>query len=449
MTVHDFVEKLLQKAKQHDLQAEAFVLEKNSFRAMSHQGEVVEYTSHETRGLGFRALKDGKMGYASTEAFDEEAIDQLIQGAVASATLCEDDDVVYLYDGKNEEEALAQLPLLDEKASEITTAQKLDALLTMEKEAMAYDPRIEGVSYNLVQSGVYTVRIANTLGLQRSYSENAFTLYTSPSAKEGTTVSSGDFGKTERSFVALNPTAIAKEAAKRAVEGLTATSMPTGAYRVIINNEAMCALLSVFASIFSAESEQQGLSLLSGKLGQTVATACVSIVDDPLLVQGLASRPFDAEGVPSKRHSIIENGVFNTFLHNLKTANKAGVKTTGNASKASYGASVWVSPSNFGFVAGTATLAELCTQAHTGVVITEVSGLHAGANPISGDFSLLSKGYFFENGKVQYAVEQITVAGNFYALLQQVNACGNDVHYDDSGIYSPSIDVGTLSISGS
>lgn len=175
---------------------------------------------------------------------------------------------------------------------------------------------------------------------------------------------------------------------------------------------------------------------------------CVSLIDDPLLPDGMASRPFDAEGVPSSAHTVVENGVFQTFLYDLKTAHKDGVATTGNANRASAASSVHVAPSNFYLKPGGKSFDALLEGIGEGIVITEVSGLHAGANPVSGDFSLLSKGYTFRNGKRDKAVEQITVAGNFYELLKSVQELANDLAFPRGGIGSPSVDVGELSISG-
>ncbi|HPS82538.1 MAG TPA: metallopeptidase TldD-related protein, partial [Candidatus Limiplasma sp.] len=134
--------------------------------------------------------------------------------------------------------------------------------------------------------------------------------------------------------------------------------------------------------------------------------------------------------------------------HNLKTAHKDGVETTGNASKGSYAASVRVSPSNFYLEAGLQPLEALLADMGEGLVITEVEGLHAGANAVSGDFSLLAKGYTVKEGKRERPVEQITIAGNFFEMLKQVKAVGSDLRFPSGGFGAPSVDVGLLSVAG-
>ena len=158
---------------------------------------------------------------------------------------------------------------------------------------------------------------------------------------------------------------------------------------------------------------------------------------------GLASCPFDREGAATKTKHIIENGVLKTLLHNRKTAKKAGCQTTGNAAGAGQ-----VAPTNLFFKPGSLTQEELLANLGDGLYLTEVSGLHAGANPISGDFSLLSRGYEIKGGKISRAVEEFTVAGNFYQLLKDITDVGGDLLFETSPIGSPSVLVKSLSVAG-
>ena len=441
-----FLNQLMEKAKAAGIEAcEAYIVERDSFSAMVAEGEVTEYKSNATRGLGFRGLKNGRMGYASTEAFDDDAVDQLVKGVSESAELCEDTDPEFLYRGGDE---LPQMELCSEALAGISPEEKIERVMELERQIKAYDGRIEKAARNSIRTGRHTIRIVNSYGMDRSFTEDMCVMYGMAKAKEGDAVSTGFYGIGGREFSALDPQTIGQETARRAVSMLGARTVPSGQYRILFENEAMTDLLQTFCGIFSAENAQKGLSLLKGKLGEKVAADCVTIIDDPLLKAGLECRPFDAEGVASVAHVVVENGVFKTFLHNLKTAHKDGVKTTGNASKAGYSSSVHVAPSNFYFKPGEKTLDEMMAEAAEGLVITEVSGLHAGANPVSGDFSLLSKDYAFHNGKRGEEVEQITVAGNFYEILKNIRALGSDLIFPMGGIGSPSIDVGELSISG-
>ena len=194
------------------------------------------------------------------------------------------------------------------------------------------------------------------------------------------------------------------------------------------------------------------LSLLKGKLKTKIASDIVTLIDDPLMEKGLASIPFDDEGVATYTKAVIGEGILNTYLYNLKTAKKDGVESTGNASKASYASPIGTSPSNFYIKPGNNDIDELKKLLGKGLLITEVQGLHSGANPVSGDFSLGAKGFLIKNGLIERPVEQITIAGNFYKILLDIVDLGSDLKFGipsgSSCFGSPSVIVKEMSVAG-
>lgn len=441
----DYIKELLAQAKAAGIEAaEAYLSEKENFSAMRNNGALEDYQSNHTRGLGFRGLVNGRMGYASTEALDEESIGQLIRGVIESATLCESDDEQPLYQGGGQ---VPEVELYQPELDKVAPEAKLAKIEAMENACKAADSRYLN-GYNMVETTKHTVHIANSFGMDQTYTENFCNLYCGANVKEGDNVSTGGFVQISRDFDALDPDRLARDSVDQAVKGLNAEPVASGKYHVVFWNEALVSLLGVFSTVFSAETEQMGLSLLSGKLGETIAAPCVTLVDDPLRPDCLGSRPFDDEGVPSHQHMLVENGVFRTFLHNLKTARKADVESTGNGSKADYSSPVRVAPSNLYFEPGALSFEELLSQVGDGIVITEVSGLHAGANPVSGDFSLLSKGYTLKDGKRDQPLERITVAGNFYELLKNIRAFASDLRFPNGALGSASADAGEMTVSG-
>ncbi len=441
-----FLDQLMKAATAAGIEAaEAYLVEKDNFRVITNCGELIDYQSNLTRGLGFRGMVNGRMGYASTEAFDDESIAQLVKGVKDSAELSEDTDTEFLHKG---DDHVPEIALYNPELDKITAAEKLEMAYKLDSACRAEDSRVKN-GYNVVHTGKHTIRIVNTYGMDRSFTENILLAEAEVNAEDNGFVATGDYMQYGHSADQIDLDKIAKEAVSRTISMLHASSVPSGKYSIVLNNETMVSLLGVFSTIFSAEAAQKGMSLLKGKLGETIAAPCVTITDDPLLPDGPNSRPFDAEGVASKAHVVVENGVFRTFLHNLKTAHKDGVETTGNAGKAGYASAVRVEPSNFFFAKGEKSFEQLLSDVGEGLVITSVSGLHAGANPVSGDFSLLSKGYTIKNGKREKSVEQITVAGNFYEVLKNVQAFADDLVFPGSGMGSPSAYVGELSVSGS
>lgn len=446
MKMNAFIDTLLAKATQSGLEAaEVYCQETDRFRAMAMNGSVDDYQVSSSCGLSLRGTVAGKMGYASTQAFDEAAIDQLINGVKESAALVDAPEQDEIFAGEKEYPAL-DAPETD--LDQVDAEQKLAACLAMCDAVKKADERIAQAQTPTVSTVTGTTTLRNTYGLNLSFTESVWVAYTGAVAPRGDGMVDGFYAGFGRKFSEMDPEAIAKEAVRRTLVNLDATSVEAGEYRIIFDRESMCDLLQTFCGVFSAKSAQERMSLLGGKEGTEIAAPIVTLMDDPLLPGGFASCPFDAEGSASVTKAVIENGVLKTLLHNRSTARKQGVTTTGNASRPDYASSVTVAPTNMFFKPGEKTLAQLMADMGDGLVITEVSGLHAGANPTSGDFSLLAKGYTVEGGQRGHAVEQITVAGNFYQVLKNIRAIGSDLLFPGGGIGSPSIDVGTLVVSG-
>jgi PmbA protein len=214
----------------------------------------------------------------------------------------------------------------------------------------------------------------------------------------------------------------------------------------------MCSLLGVYSGIFSSEAAQKGLSKLANAEGEMIASEIVTLVDDPFHKDNPMPINFDAEGSPTHRKNIIENGKLCTLLYNLKTAALAGRQTTGNASKAGYDAPVAIRPFTMYLAGGELTEEALLQKAENGVYINSLSGLHAGANSVSGDFSLQSAGFLIEGGKKTTPVKSFTVAGNFFDLLKNIIAVANNTELPAAmgmtAFGAPSVLAGGLSIAG-
>lgn len=448
MERQQFIDALFARAKEAGFETcEVYYNTSSSFSADVFKGELIDYSVNDGMGMGFRGLIGGKMGYASTQILDADAIDLLVDGAKENAALIENEDKQFLYPGDSNYAKLATFnPALDE----ISAADKIAMARELERLTLAQDARIEQVEGCAIASMEDEVCIQNTLGLKVSSRINLIYGYVSAVAKDGEKVNSGmDY------FFAQDPKAIkledvAKRAADVALVGLDAEPVESGAMPVILNPEAATSMLTTFASIFSADVVQKGMSLLKGREGEKVAADCVTLVDDPHRKGGLATAPFDGEGVATKFKKVIDGGKLVTLLHNLKTAHKQGVETTGNASRG-YSSAVGVAPTNFYFQPSDLTEAQMLEKLGDGLLITDVAGLHAGANAISGDFSLSAKGFRVRGGKRAEAVKRITVAGNFYQMLKDISAVGGDLKFDlgyGSQFGSPSLLISNLSIAG-
>ena len=410
-----------------------------------YEGEVEKYNLDKSFGLSFRGMLNGKMGYSYTEILDDKAIDMLIKNAKEASKCIESTDEQFIYEG---DKYYSKVQTYSEKLENIDAAKLIEIALDLEKQTKEYSDKVVNissckVSYTSSKNGIY-----NTKGLELSNKGNLIIAYVIPIVEDNNEKQDGMGYKIADSLEEIDTKEIANQGVKEALSKLGGNTISSGNYKTIVYNEAMASLLETFADIFSGEAAQRGLSLLKGKEGEIIASDIVSIVDDPLLDKGLASTPFDDEGVATFKKDIVSNGVLNTLLHNLKTAHKANVKTTGNGFKASYSSPVSVEPTNFYIEKGEASIKELMEEIKEGIMVTDFAGLHSGANSITGDFSLAAKGFYIKNGKKEYPVEQITVAGNFFDLLKNIKLIGNDLNFPISSVGAPSVIVEGLSVAG-
>ena len=457
MDRNEFVKRLFDRVSQREQAGEAVRLAGSeicyeaggSFEAQVKNGEIIGYNVADSIGLGFRTLTPGsRMGYSSTQILDEAAVDQLLDGALENAALVESEDEQFIYAG---DEAYPELALYNPALEAITAAQKIEMARELEKLTLQQDARIAQVEDCAIFSSSDFRALQNGSGLDVAYRVNLLGGYVAAVARDGEKVNTGF-----KMFFTMKPEEIdlekvAKAAAREALDGLDAVQADSGAYRVLLRNDVAATLLATFSGVFSAENAQRGLSRLKGREGETVAADCVTVMDNPHLEASAASAPFDGEGVATAPKAVIEGGRLTTLLHNCKTAKKQGVRTTANASRPGYAASVGVAPTNFYFKPTAATPEEMLEKLGDGLLITELQGMHAGANPITGDFSLAAKGFKVRGGRRAEAVAQITVAGNFYEMLRNVEAVGGDLEFLAPGAScfgSPSVLVKQLSVAG-
>lgn len=441
-----FVKELFKKASESGFsEYEVYYVDRESLSISVYKSEVEKYNLNNSAGLSFRGKFGDRIGYSYTEILDEDAIEMLVKKAKENVLAIENNDIQFIYEGDKE---YKEISTYHEELEDIPADKLINIAISMEKEAKKYCNKVESFSGCSVSYSSGKYGIINSKGLNLSNKSNLLTAYVVPIVKDLDKMYDGCGYVVAKSLNDVKPDKIAKMGVDEALSKIGGTSIASGNYKVIINNEAMVSLLSTFAGIFSGDAVQKGLSLLKDKEGEIIAADIVNLVDDPHLEDGLASVSFDDEGVATLKTYLIKNGKLNSLLHNLKTANKAGVKSTGNGFKSSYASPISVSPTNFYIEPGINSLEEMTKKINKGLIITDFAGLHSGANSITGDFSLAAKGFYIEDGIKTHPVEQITVAGNFFTLLNNIEEIGSDLKFPMSSVGSPSIVIKELSIAG-
>lgn len=385
------------------------------------QHQVDQFSASEEGGVCFRCIVNGKMGYASTEDLSAAQAAGIVDRAADNALVLESEEAVFLGEGGQSYE-----PLVVEKYDLPTTEELIAAALDTQNKLYDTDPAVVDGSETRSVSESSRIAICNSKGLDLSYENNAVIVMTE-AVVERQEEKVNEFAFKVGRLDTIDTAALAKKAVSDALSKLGADVAPTGNYPVVFSPEAMSSLLNVFSSVFSSEAAQKGLSRLADKEGQIIAAEIVTLVDDPFHKDNPMPIHFDAEGSPTHRQNIIEKGVLKTLLYNLKTAAVAGKKTTGNASKAGYDAPIGLRPFTMYLAGGDITEEALLKKAGNGVFINELQGLHAGASPVTGDFSLQSAGFLIENGVKTTPVKGFTVAGNFYDMLQNITALADNV----------------------
>lgn len=444
MNYEEFQKLVIAEAQKSGIrQYELYYSEEENISAEAMKGELSSFSSDKQAGACFRCIAGGKMGYCATELFTEEQASEIVRKAIENASTVENEDEVFLFsEGSVYRQAVQK---------ELPEADLAGIVLSMQEAACKADHRVQDGSLSEAFTTQGSVRIVNSEGLDlaRRYSYQGVGMMAVLKDED----SLYNAAQIEiRPLTELDPKKVAEKAVQKTVERIGAQLVDTGQYPVVFDADAMGEILTAYSSIFSADMAQKGLSLLSGKEGTAIAAECVTVIDDPYDPESPVQTPFDAEGVPSCTKTVIEKGLLKTLLHNLKTAAKAGIVSTGNASKAGYASPVEVSPYSFYLTKGEHSLDDLFKDAGNGVYITGVKGLHAGTNAVTGDFSIECAGFLIENGKKERAITSFTVSGNFFELLKNIQEVADDLYFQMprgfSRIGSPSVLVRGLSVAG-
>ena len=447
MNYQEFKAAVIAEAKAQGIaEYELYYQAEESTSVSTFRHEINEFTGSMEGGICFRCIAGGKMGYASTEAMTLAEAKRIVTSAAENALCLEADDPVFLVEGGQTytDPGRTAYPLP-------TTETLIKKTLEAHEALYAADSKVIDGSVSKGYSIHTELAICNSKGLDLHHENDMTAIMVGAVVSDGKEMDN-DYQMKVGELDTMDVDAISQKAVRTAILKLGGEVPETGTYPVVFHPEAMSDLLGTFSSAFSSETAQKGLSKLAGKEGSVVASDIVTVVDDPFHAENPVPCPFDAEGSPTFTKNLIEKGELKTLLYNLKTAAIAGKKTTGNASKGAYNSSVGVRPFTMYLAPGEFSEEELLQKAGKGIYIDSLAGLHAGADPVTGDFSLQSAGYLIENGEKTTHIKSFTVAGNFFDLLMKIIAVGNNfdlpMAISSTAFGAPSVLVSDLSVAG-
>jgi len=424
-------------------QVEAFGEERTTTEVQAHRGEVEGLSFSESRGVGVRVIVDGRLGfaYAADPSLDE--VRATVARARENAALATPDE----HNALPAAESIEPLEgLFFDSLAGLSTADKVPVALDLERIATSTDPRVTKTDAVRYGDGVGRVAIASTAGVRAEYrGTGCWAVVVTLAERDGETQTGYSF-KIARRLEDLDPASVATEAVERSARMLGATKPETARVPVLLDPFAASSFVGVLAGALSAEAVQKGRSLFADLVGERVGSEVLTLADDGRLLEGPGAEPFDGEGVPSGRTELLTAGVLNGFLHNTYTARRGGTRSTGNATRG-YRSTPGVGTTNLFVQRGERSLEELLLRAEGGVLIQDVSGVHSGANPISGEFSVGATGLRIGGGELGEPVREMTIASTVPDMLHGIAAVGSDLRWFSS-VGVPSILIGEMTLAG-
>lgn len=407
--------------------AEVYIQSGSILRIEVRNGEVETVQESASRGVGFRVFVKGRMAFSSCNDFSDKALDEAISSAVKYAHNTSPDGNNVLPDDKNITKVEG---LYDLQMKQVSMEEKIELAKRVEKMAMK-DQRITksaGADYSEREGDVF---LANSNGLLKNHKSSSCSFGVSVVAEKGEQKSSGSEFCSRRFFSDLkSPEDIAEKAAKDAYEMLDPRMVETQKADVIFDPDVARSILGGILGAINGERVLQGASFLAKKLNQKIASELLTIIDDGTRPRGLASSPFDGEGVPTQKRIIVDKGVLKSFMYNTIVAKRAGVKSTGNASREGYRSLPGIGPHNFYMAAGESSPEDIIKATKKGLLLKGVTGY--GINPVSGNFSGGASGFWIEEGKIAFPVKGLTIAGSAFEMLNNIDMVGNDLDLNRS-----------------
>jgi PmbA protein len=429
-------------------EAEAYASRDRGREVRVHGGEVESLTAATQSGIGVRAWIGRRVGYAFGTDLSEAGVAAIATRAAESAAVADEDE----FAAPPQPAPIEAVPGLSDPSVEVwTTARAAELALTVERTALAADPRVVGVEQVVYADSAERVAISSSTGLAGEYeSSDCFAYLQALAEGEGGRETGLGFGLA-RGPDGLDPEAIGAEGAARATAMIGATKPSSRSCPVVLDPTVAASFAGLIGGALGANAVQRGRSPFAGRLDEELASEALALHDDGRDPAGSASAPFDGEGVPRRRTALIEGGRLRAFLYDTYTANREGGASTGSAARHGYRSQPSVSASNLVVAPGSLSFAELLRAAGDGVFITDVAGLHSGVNPVTGVFSVGASGRAIHAGELAEPLREFTIASDLVSMLGAVRAAGAEARWVPFGgsVSTPPLLIGAMAVSGS
>ena len=411
-----------------------------------YEGQVEQLATATSAGIGVRVISDHRQGFAYAGSLDDDVLAETLAEARDNATFGTPDEWLGL--AEPDGVAIPELDLFRESLEGFATEAKIDLAAALEKAVRAADPRITGVEAADYADGVSEGAVVSTSGI-RAYGRDTSCYVSTYCVAQADGDTQTGFGfSVGRTPEELDISVAADDAARRATRLLGATQPQSGRVTVVLDPYVTAQLLGIIGSTLSGEAVLKGRSLFADRLGEEVASGAFTLVDDPTNPLAYSASETDGEGLASRRNVLIEGGRLQQFVHNAYTARRAGTVSTANAVRG-FSTTPAVGCRALSLAPGTKMQPELLAEVGDGVLISSVSGLHSGVNPVSGDFSTGAEGLRISGGELGEPLREFTIASSIQRMLAEVVAVGADLEWLPMRSAGVSLVVHGVTVSGS
>jgi PmbA protein len=442
----DLARDILAKAKARGAsQGDVVMAESRSFFVTVRMGEVEKISQSGEKRLGLRLFFGNRSACASTSDISDQAIDRLVEDTVLMAQATAQDPHGGLPQASELARDIPDLDLLDAGARSVSVEERIKIALDTEKSALAFDERITNSEGAEFSDGFGRLIYASTQGFSGEYEGSNFGHSVAPVAKSNGSMQRDYWYSSNRKFARLDsPQSVGEKAARRVLRRLGAKKVKTCEVPIVFEPEIAASLLRALSSAISGYALYKGASFLIGKLDTQIGAELLTVIDDATIPGALGSKPFDGEGLPTRKKVIVERGKLRSYLLDTYSGRKLGMTSTGNASR-SVGEPPGVAPANFYLAPGRHSPEEIIGSVERGLYVTELIGF--GVNMVTGDYSRGAAGLWIENGELSYPVEEVTIAGNLNAMFQNIEMVGNDLELRGR-IAAPTIKISQMTLAG-
>jgi PmbA protein len=438
---------LLAKAKRGGAtEADIIIADGETFSVQVRLGAVDRLTKAREKHLGLRVFVGKRSAITSTSDFSADSLNRLVGETCNLAKAVVEDQVSGLPAVDQIAGAWPDLDLYD--PTKLNTEQQIDLAKRVEAAAMSMDDRVTNSEGSDFDSSSGRVVLGNSHGFLGEYQSSSFSMSVSPVATDlqTGTMQRDSWYAVQRKFAKLDsPESVGLEAARRTVRKLGARKVATQRVPVVFDSETAGSLMGNLCSAVSGYSLYKEASFLVGQLDRQLAPEHVTVYDDGQMVGGLGSRPFDGEGLPTRKTTVVERGVLKSYLLDTYSGRKLGLASTGSASR-SVGENPSVGPTNFYLAPGTKSAQDIIKSVKRGLYVTDLIGF--GINMVTGDYSRGAAGFWIEGGELAFPVEEITIAANLKDMFAGIEMIGNDLVFRGR-IASPTVKIAEMMVAGS